>query len=187
MAGDAPGVVFTVGHSTREGAALVALLRENGVRVLVDVRRFPGSRRHPQFGRHALSASLAEAGITYRHAEALGGRRDEDASPTSPNTAWRGGFRAYADHTATPAFRAALQAVMDEARARPLALMCAEANPAHCHRSLITDVLLARGVPVHHILAPGDTRPAGFTPHAVAGADGAVTWPATPQHDLFGG
>src|SRR3954470_24145918 len=80
--------VYTIGHSTRSVEELIALLAENGVRLVVDVRRFPGSRRHPQFGSEALSASLAEAGIAWRHAEALGGRREAKLDPASPNGAW---------------------------------------------------------------------------------------------------
>jgi uncharacterized protein (DUF488 family) len=190
MNGEAPpGTVWTIGHSTREIGELVALLRENGIELLVDVRRFPGSRRHPQFGRDALAASLAGAGIAYRHEEALGGRRagDPALAGRSPNTAWRqDSFRAYADYMATPPFRAALGRLMADAeRLRPT-VMCAEAVPWRCHRRLITDALLARGVPVVDILAPGRATPAVLSPHALVQPDGFVIYPATPQADLFG-
>lgn len=183
------GTVFTIGHSTRTIEEFVGLLRQNGVTLLVDVRRFPGSRRHPQFGRDALPQSLAQAGMGYRHEEALGGRRaaDRDAGP-SPNTAWRvAAFRAYADYMDTPTFRAALQRLMaDAAGARP-AIMCAEAVPWRCHRRLITDALLARGVPVRDIIGAGPAAPAVLSPHAVVQPDGGLRYPATPQADLFGG
>jgi uncharacterized protein (DUF488 family) len=183
-----PGAVFTIGHSTRSIGEFVALLRGNGIELLVDVRRFPGSRRHPQFGRDALAASLAEAGIAYRHEEALGGRRAGDPSAgASPNTAWRqASFRAYADYMATPPFRAALERLMADAAHRRPAVMCAEAVPWRCHRRLISDALLARGVPVFDIIGPGPAAPAVLSPHALVQGDG-VTYPATPQADLFGG
>jgi uncharacterized protein (DUF488 family) len=184
-----PGAVFTIGHSTRTIGELIALLRGNAVTLLVDVRRFPGSRRHPQFGRDALAASLAEAGIAYRHEEALGGRRASDpAAGASPNTAWRvAAFRAYADYMATPAFRDALERLMaDAGHGRP-AIMCAEAVPWRCHRRLVTDALLARGVPVLDIIGPGPAAPAQLSPHALVQPDGGVIYPATPQADLFGG
>lgn len=185
----ARGVVHTIGHSTRTIGELIALLRENGVTMIVDVRRFPGSRRFPQFGRDALAAALAEAGIAYRHEEALGGRRSGDPSAgPSPNTAWRvAAFRAYADYMATPPFRAALQRLMEDAEHGRPAILCAEAVPWRCHRRLITDALLARGVPVLDIIGPGPATPAVLSPHALVHADGGVTYPATPQADLFGG
>ena len=180
--------VHTVGHSTRGIDEFLGLLRENGVELLVDVRRFPGSRRHPQFGRDALAASLAEAGIGYRHAEALGGRRASERGAASPNTAWRhAAFRAYADYMATPEFQAALDRLMEEARARTVAIMCAEAVPWRCHRRLVTDALLARGVPVAEIVGPGRAQPAALSPHAVVRRDGLVVYPGTPQQELFGG
>jgi len=182
--------IYTIGHSTRTIDELIALLKEHGVEVLVDVRRFPGSRRHPQFGSAALAASLAAAGIGYRHAEALGGRRAADISATSPNTAWRNtAFRAYADYMATPPFRVALGELIDLSHEQTAAIMCAEAVPWRCHRRLITDALLARGVPVADIIGPGPAGAARLSEHARVQADGVVIYPAAPavQEELFGG
>ncbi|HEX2202946.1 MAG TPA: DUF488 domain-containing protein [Longimicrobium sp.] len=188
----APRTVYTIGHSTRTLEEFLALLREHGVEFLVDVRRFPGSRRHPHFGSEALDASLAEAGIAYVHAEALGGRRASDAATAarSPNTAWRNAaFRAYADYMATPEFRQALERLMALAAERTAAIMCAEAVPWRCHRRLITDALLARGVPVADITGPGRAAPAVLSPHAVVRPGGTVVYPAPGgvQEDLFAG
>jgi len=146
--------VFTIGHSTRCLDEFVGLLRENGVRLLVDVRRYPVSRRYPHFTGAALAASLAQAGIEYRHEKDLGGHRDP--RPDSPNTALRAAaFRGYADSMATPLFRAALARLTADAAARPTVILCAEADPQRCHRQLVADALVARGGRVVHILAPG--------------------------------
>jgi uncharacterized protein (DUF488 family) len=180
--------VYTIGHSTRTIEEFVALLREHGIELLVDVRRFPGSRRHPQFGSAALAASLNEVGIGYRHAEPLGGRRRSEGGAASPNTAWRNdAFRAYADYMATPPFRAALDLLIQLSRERTTVIMCAEAVPWRCHRRLITDALLARGVPVADIIGPGEATPARLSEHAVVGEEGTVIYPAAPgvQEDLF--
>jgi uncharacterized protein (DUF488 family) len=183
-----PRTLYTIGHSTRTIEQFVALLRQHGIELLVDVRRFPGSRRHPHFGSAALAASLAEAGIAYAHAEALGGRRDSEVGASSPNTAWRhAAFRAYADYMATPPFRAALDRLIAEAAERTTTIMCAEAVPWRCHRRLITDALLARGVPVADITGPGAATPARLSEHALVRADGSIIYPATPgvQEELF--
>ncbi len=180
-------VVFTIGHSTRSIEELIDLLARNGVKRLVDVRRFPGSRRHPHFNRESLSPSLAGAGIDYRHAPALGGRRGA-ADPASPNTGWRNAsFRAYADHLSTPEFRDALDAVLEDARQGPVAIMCAEAVPWRCHRQLISDALVARGVPVRHILSDAEPTPHELNEMAKGDEDGGVTYPgaAPEQRELF--
>ncbi len=178
--------IHTVGHSTREADEFIELLREGAVGVLIDVRRFPGSRRHPQFGRDALAASLEDAGVEYVHEEALGGRRSS-ATKDSPNGAWRNAsFRAYADYANTPPFRAALERVMQTARTRPVALMCAEAVPWRCHRRIISDHLVASGVEVIHLLAPGRSDPHSLNPEAVVREDGSVVYPERGrQTELF--
>ncbi len=131
---------------------------ENRVQLLVDIRRFPASRRHHQFGRDALEATLAAAGIAYAHEADLGGRRDP--RPDSPNTAWRvSGFRGYADYMATAPFRDALERLIANARQRTTVVMCAEAVPWRCHRQLVADALVVAGVDVRHIFGPGRTEP----------------------------
>lgn len=163
--------LYTIGHGDRPIAVFAGMLRAAGVRTLVDVRRYPGSRRHPQFGREALAHALAEADIEYRwEGEALGGRRK--ARTDSRHVAWRSeSFRGYADHMETPAFEAALARVLEKARSAPLAVMCAERHPAQCHRQLIADALIARGLAVTHLLEPGRTSEAAL--HAAARIEGA--------------
>src|SRR5690606_29318613 len=168
-----PATVFTVGHSTRTVEELIALLRERGVTVLVDVRRFPGSRRHPQFGRDALAGALAAHGIGYTHSPGLGGRRP--VRPDSPNTAWRNrGFRGYADHMQTREFAAALAELKDLAARETAAILCAEAVPWRCHRRLIADALVVEGIRVLHILGPGRVEAHVLDPHARVRADGTL-------------
>jgi uncharacterized protein (DUF488 family) len=143
--------IYTIGHSTRELHELIGLLEENGVTRLADIRRFPGSRRYPHFSRESLAKSLPENEIAYEHFEDLGGRRNplED----SPNTALRNGqFRGYADYMATEEFRRAVDRLLDSDR--PTAYMCAEAVPWRCHRNLLSDELVRRGLDVVHILGP---------------------------------
>jgi uncharacterized protein (DUF488 family) len=177
--------VHTIGHSTRTAEAFLDLLHEHGIRRLVDVRRFPGSRRHPQFSAEALAASLAAAGIAYAHAEVLGGRRQP--LPDSPNPGWRHeAFRGYADQAMTPPFERAIGSLLARAADEPTAIMCAEAVPWRCHRRIIADHLAARGARVVNILAPGRSEPHRLHPLATIGTDGRVTYPAE-QPELFAG
>lgn len=179
--------VLTVGHSTHPIEVFLALLAAHGVERVVDVRRFPGSRRHPHFGREALDASLAAAGIEYVHAPELGGRRSGSAA--SPNRAWRvAAFRAYADYMDGDEFRSALRDVMEMAVERRVALMCAEAVPWRCHRRLIADALVARGVEVRHILGPGRADRHELHPAARALEGGRLVYPAPEdeQGELLG-
>jgi uncharacterized protein (DUF488 family) len=169
-------MIHTVGHSTRAIGDFIGLVREGDVRTLVDVRRQPFSRRHPQFSRDALARSLADAGIAYVHEVDLGGHREPH--PDSPNTAWRNdAFRGYADHMATPAFRDALRRVIALERA---AVMCAEANPGSCHRQLLSDALVAGGIAVRHLVAPGRAEAHVLHPRAVA-RGGVLVYPAGGQ------
>ena len=147
--------------------------------MLIDVRRFPGSRRHPQFGRDALAVSLRSAGIDYAHFVDLGGRRDP--APDSVNTGWRlDAFRGYADYMETPQFHRAILGAL--ARESPLVFMCAEALWWRCHRSLISDYLTAGGIEVRHILDSGISIHTGTTPAVIT--PGALSY-SPPQADLF--
>ena len=176
--------VLTIGHSTRTLSDFLALLAEFEATTLVDVRRFPGSRRYPHFGRPALARSLAEVGIGYAHEPDLGGRRDP--LPASVNTAWRvAAFRGYADHMASPEFRAGLERVLALSAAGQPVIMCAEAVPWRCHRQLIADTLVSRGLAVRHILGPGQERAHELNPSARSGSDGVLVYPATAQGRLI--
>ena len=167
--------VYTVGHSTRPLEDFVLLLQENGVRLLVDVRRYPVSRRYPHFTGAALAASLARGDVAYRHAPDLGGHREP--RPGSPNTALRvAAFRGYADHMATPAFRGALLRLQEAAAERPTAILCAEADPQRCHRQLVADALVARGTQVRHILGPGRVEPHALHPAARLTPQGTLVY-----------
>ena len=168
--------VLTVGHSTRPIDEFLELLKAHGVQRVVDVRTVPKSRRNPQFGQDALRRSLAGAGIGYTHVPALGGLRK--ARPDSPNAGWRNAsFRGYADHMQTPQFAQALEAVIERGRTQCIALMCAEAVPWRCHRSLIADALLARGLAAEDITSPTRRTPHRLTPFArVIGTE--LTYPA---------
>jgi uncharacterized protein (DUF488 family) len=155
--------IWTIGHSTREIAVFLALLQENGIQGVADVRMFPGSKRYPHFGRDALKSSLGDHGLGYEHFPELGGRRK--ANPESQNTAWRNeAFRGYADYMETPEFRQGMERLLDLAREiGPIAVMCAEAVWWRCHRALISDYLKASGVEVIHILDAGKTELHPFT------------------------
>jgi uncharacterized protein (DUF488 family) len=165
--------VYTLGHSTRSAAEFMTLLREHGIAGISDVRRFPASRRHPHFGREALAEMLAAAGLHYDWLPALGGRRAP--RPDSPHTAWREpAFRAYADHMETEEFRAGLEQLIRLVEARPTAVMCAEAVPWRCHRQLVADALVARGLQVMHVLGPGAPKPHALNRHARLDGDRIV-------------
>jgi uncharacterized protein (DUF488 family) len=171
-----PSTIGTVGHSTRTLDELVAVLKGSGVRVLVDVRTVPRSRRHPQFEREALTRSLPARGIDYRHEKALGGFRRPDAD--SPNGGWEHpAFRGYADYMRSPSFAAALERLEAGAREQPTCIMCAEAQWWRCHRRLIADALVIRGWTVLHLGLSSAAVAHQVTPFAVAEPDGTLTYP----------
>ena len=159
------GTIFTVGHSTLPIASFIDLLDHYGIEHLVDIRTVPRSRHNPQFESEALAGSLGLAHIDYTHMEALGGLRR--ARKDSPNTGWRNAsFRGYADYMQTSEFTDAVEALISLSRHKRTAIMCAEAVPWRCHRSLVADALNVRGVPVTEILSQTSHRPHRLTPFA---------------------
>ena len=174
--------VWTIGHSTHPLEEFVALLGEHRITQLADIRTVPGSRHNPQFGQSALQHSLPDHGIAYRHLKGLGGLRH--ASKDSVNTGWRNAsFRGYADHMQTPDFARAVDELLDWARQAPTAVMCSEAVPWRCHRSMVADALLVRGVHVVDIMGPGKTSEQKLT--SFARVDGTtITYPAEPGAEL---
>jgi uncharacterized protein (DUF488 family) len=154
--------LWTIGHSTRPINEFLELLCEFEIKLLVDVRSFPGSRRYPHFNRENLSASLTAAGVEYIHMPELGGRRK--AKPDSLNMTWRNeSFRGYADYMETHAFHEGIERLLELARERRTAIMCSEAVWWRCHRSLIADYLKAAGVAVAHIIGAGKSEEHPYT------------------------
>ena len=175
--------VLTIGHSTRPIGEFIRLLAAHRVNRLIDIRTIPRSRHNPQFSRDRLSTALRRAGIRYTHMAGLGGLRHP--RPDSVNSGWRNaGFRGYADYMQTAAFGKSLERCIDLANGGQLVLMCAEAVPWRCHRSLVADALLVRGVAVSEITSGVRTRPHSLTPWAeVKGV--AITYPsAAASHEL---
>jgi uncharacterized protein (DUF488 family) len=172
-------VIWTIGHSTRAADDFLELLTSNRITGLADVRTIPRSRRHPHFGGDVLAENLAAAGIQYRHFAALGGLRKPRSD--SSNGAWRNAaFRGYADHMETPAFIDAVDDLLAFGTERRVAVMCAEAVWWQCHRMLLSDALVARGVDVRHIMSPrgaSSVQPHRLTPFAKMREDGAVSYP----------
>jgi uncharacterized protein (DUF488 family) len=171
-----PTTVLTIGHSTRSIESFIEMLRAYGVKRLVDVRTIPRSRTNPQFNRDSLAQSLAEAGIGYTHVAELGGLRH--ARKDSLNMGWRNAsFRGYADYMQTPEFKAAIKDLVEGAKREQITIMCAEAVPWRCHRSLIGDALKVRGIAVEDIMSATRTQPHELTSFAkVKGTQ--VTYPA---------
>jgi uncharacterized protein (DUF488 family) len=152
-----PTLIYTIGHSIHQAEQFLALLRAHEVRQVADIRTVPKSRRHPQFNRDALETFLREHDVRYRHLPALGGLRKPRRD--SLNTGWRHpGFRGYADHMQTAEFCAGVEALLAFAADSRTTVMCAEALWWQCHRQLLADALLARGVAVCHILGPADAK-----------------------------
>jgi uncharacterized protein (DUF488 family) len=155
--------IWTIGHSTRAIDEFISLLKENEIKLLADVRAWPGSKRYPQFNKDTLTVSLTAHGICYEHFPELGGKRK--SKPDSRNTAWRNAsFRGYADYMETEQFEKGIERLLDVAvKAGATAIMCAEAVWWRCHRSLIADYLKARGVEVLHILGANKVEPHPYT------------------------
>ena len=155
--------LWTIGHSTRTIGEFISLLQSHHIKVLVDVRSLPGSKRYPQFNKEALAKSLGEAGIRYQHFPELGGRRK--AKSDSKNSAWRNAsFRGYADYMETEEFRKGIERLLDLANnVGSTAIMCAEAVWWRCHRSLISDYLKVRGIEVIHIFDSNKAEPHPYT------------------------
>lgn len=173
--------IYTIGHSTRSLEELVALLAEHGVTRLADVRRYPGSRRFPHFSGESLQQTLPEQGIEYVHFDELGGRRKP--LPDSRNSAWENEqFRGYADHMATDAFRTGVERLLRSER--DTAVMCAEAVPWRCHRNLLSDDLLRRGIEVVHIVGPGKSQSHALNKMARLETDRVIYPPE--QSTMFG-
>jgi len=159
------GALFTLGHSTLPIESFMAVLRAYGIERLVDIRTIPRSRHNPQFNEAALAASVQVERLDYIHMPALGGLRH--ARKDSPNTGWRNaGFRGYADYMLTEAFQDALEQLIAMSRRQRVAIMCAEAVPWRCHRSLVADALGVHGVPVVEILSESSYRMHKLTPFA---------------------
>lgn len=175
--------IYTIGHSTRPIAEFLEMLAAHGVRRLVDVRTVPRSGHNPQYGKEELSASLEAEGIQYQHLPGLGGLRRP--RPDSVNQGWRNtSFRGYADYMQTPPFMNSLEALITVAADRPTAIMCAEAVPWRCHRSLVADALIVRGIEVVEMQSAARTSPLTLHPFAqVRGLE--ITYPsATGQGTL---
>jgi uncharacterized protein (DUF488 family) len=174
-------MIYTIGHSTRGIDEFLGLLGQHRIATLADVRRYPASRRYPHFSRDALHERLEAIEIEYLHLPELGGRR----SPTtdSPNTAWRNEqFRGYADHLATAEFQSGLERLLGAKS--PVAVVCAEAVPWRCHRQMIADELVRRGLEVTHILDDQSTLPHKRNPNAID-AGTHLIYPATSTKTLF--
>ena len=180
---DAAHVVHTVGHSTRPLELFARCLAGHHIELLVDIRTVPRSRRVPHFNREGIEARLAQAGypVRYLHMPGLGGLR-RSIGRLSPNGAWESdGFRGFADYMLTDEFAGALAALMRLAEQQRVAIMCAEAVPWRCHRSLVADALAVRGVAVRHLMTPGRCTPHRLTPFArVEGT--RLTYPPPPQN-----
>jgi uncharacterized protein (DUF488 family) len=181
-----PQTIFTIGHGARTLADLAAVLRAAGVGRLLDVRRSPGSRHNPQFGKDALAAALPAHGIEYAFwGDTLGGRRKGHPHSRHPALEHEA-FRAYADYMDEPAFQETLARLIAEAgHAPPLAIMCAETLWTRCHRRLIADALVLAGVPVVHLLSPTRREPHRLTDGVRADAEGRPIYDLARTGDLF--
>lgn len=167
--------VYTIGHSTHPIDEFVGMLKANNIERLIDVRTVPGSRHNPQFGERELAKSMPDAGIDYQRLTELGGLRHTPVAEVSINAAWLNrSFRNYADYMQTPEFGAGVDELIALAEEQTVAIMCAEALPWRCHRSLIGDALLARGLRVADIMSRTSTKPHTMT--SFARVDGERVW-----------
>ncbi|MHB1558836.1 MAG: DUF488 domain-containing protein [Isosphaeraceae bacterium] len=174
----------TIGHSTHSLDVFLTLLTQHGIEALADIRRYPGSRKHPQFHRDSLAAALPRSGVEYHWFEALGGRRKETGGSTRNLGLRNESFRAYADYMATPEFREAVGRLLGLAERKHTAFMCSEGLYWRCHRRLVADYLLARGIVVQHILPDGKLRAHTLT----AGARielGELSYPPQPEGETL--
>jgi uncharacterized protein (DUF488 family) len=177
-----PRAVLTLGHSNHSPDRFLALLAQHGVEALVDIRRFPGSRKYPHFHRDSLAAVLPKSGVEYHWLEALGGRRRKQREE-SPNLGLQNqGFRNYADYMLTDEFREGVEKLLEIARQKRTAIMCAEGLFWQCHRRLVSDFLVGNGVAVQHVLPGGVLRPHKLTSGVVI-EGGRVTYPG--ERSLF--
>lgn len=168
--------IFTIGHSTREISEFIELLKSHAITQLVDIRTIPKSRHNPQFGQAELEKSLGEQGITYVYLKNLGGLRP--AVKNSVNEAWRNkSFRNYADYMQTDEFAQGLDELIQISKNATTAIMCAEAVPWRCHRSLVSDALVVRDIPVCEIIGSGNVREHTVTSFAVVSGT-KITYPA---------
>jgi uncharacterized protein (DUF488 family) len=173
---DLSPVVLTIGHSTRTINEFIGLLQAHRAKCVVDVRTVPRSRHNPQFSKDSLPGSLKNAGVGYVHVPGLGGLRH--AKRDSPNVGWRNAsFRGYADYMQTPEFEQSLEELIRLAKQERIAIMCAEAVPWRCHRSLIADALLVRGIRTEDIMSPTRRQVHVLTPFAKVRGN-MVTYPA---------
>jgi uncharacterized protein (DUF488 family) len=177
---DAADAIYTIGHSTRSFDELVEILASHGIAQLVDIRTIRRSRHNPQFNEAKLARMLPRRGIAYVALPALGGRRNKaERPPARSNAGWHHpAFRNFADYATTQPFRDGLVELRSLARQAPTAIMCAEAPWWRCHRRIVADHLLARGVPVVHLMTTSRAEPAALTPFAVA-ARGSVYYPGS--------
>jgi uncharacterized protein (DUF488 family) len=174
-------IVFTIGHSTRTWKEFLEILRAHGIERVIDVRSIPRSRHNPQFNRETLSAKLRGARISYVHLRSLGGLRH--ARRDSPNMGWRNAsFRGFADYMQTPEFENGLQRLIKLAKKKKTAIMCAEAVPWRCHRSLIADALTVRGIRAEHIVSGKRVRVHTLIPFGRVRGD-RITYPAFASED----
>jgi uncharacterized protein (DUF488 family) len=173
-------LAYTVGHSNRTLLQFKELLGEFEIQMVADVRAFPRSRSNPQFNVDVLPASLAESGIGYQHIAELGGRRHRAAgAPPSPNTFWTNqSFRNYADYATTEGFHVGMTRLLELIGLHRCAIMCSESLWWRCHRRIISDYLLVRGIEVLHIMGPHQLSNAELTASARPLADGKLLYPA---------